>query len=459
MENFSKAFLICIGLLIAVNVRAQFNKVVQISRPKDFQPAEVSIAINPTNPKNMVAAFITRMKTFPGIDNNSYVTMDGGNTWKKIHTANPEDRVQGDDGLDFSDNGIVYHSYLSFYGIYDHGQRRWRSFPSTGIYMSASFDGGLKWTRRTRVIEHLNTPDPMEDKPYVEVDNSPDSPYKGNVYTAWTHFDKYASKNKADSSQIYFTRSTDSIRTFSPYLRISDFGGNCLDNSRTVEGAMTAVGPKGQVYVVWAGPRGLVFTKSMNGGKSFSRNKVIGYISGGWDFGEKGISRANGMPVTKVDLSHDKYRGSIYVNWVDKRFGDHDVFLKYSRDGGHTWSNPIRVNNDRVGNGKEQFFTWMAVDPKDGSVNIVYYNRAGLDSTKTAVTLSRSIDGGQTFKSFRINQKPFYCNQHVFFGDYTGIDAYDGYVVPAYMHFISKNNLAISAAIFHFKPGTLERDQ
>ncbi|HKJ44561.1 MAG TPA: sialidase family protein [Balneolales bacterium] len=443
----------CFGVFIATNAQAQFNKVFPISQPDDHQPAEVSIAINPTNPQNMVAAFITRQKEFPGIDNNSYVTMDGGKTWKKVHTINPMNRVQGDDGLDFSSNGIVYHSYLSFYGIF--GGKK--AFPSTGIYMSASFNGGETWPRRTRVVEHLNTPDPMEDKPYVEVDNSPDSPYKGNVYTAWTHFAKYASKNPADSSQIYFTRSTDSIKTFSPYLRISDHGGNCLDNSRTVEGAMTAVGPKGQVYVVWAGPRGLVFTKSLDGGKSFSRNKVIGYISGGWDFAMPGINRTNGMPVTKVDLSHSDYRGSIYVNWVDNRNGDHDVFLKYSRDGGKTWSNPVRVNDDKVGNGKQQFLTWMAVDSKDGSVNIVYYDRSGLDSTMTAVDLARSVDGGKTFKNYRINQKPFDCNSKIFFGDYTGIDAYDGLVVPAFMHFKDKKHLAISAAIFRFKPGTLKK--
>lgn len=453
MNKLKFILTLCFCLLLSSNVLAQFNKVVRISHPHDEKPAEVSIAINPANPKNIVAAFITRKDSFPGIQNYTYVTMNEGKTWKKIMTKNPDNRVQGDDGLAFSRSGILYHSYLSFYGIYGGTS----AYPSSGIFVSTSYDGGLKWPTRGLVIQHINTSAPMEDKPYVTVDKSTGSPYEGNVYTAWTHFAKYGSKNPADSSQIYFTRSTDSARTFSPALRISNYGGNCLDNSRTVEGAMTAVGPKGQVYVVWAGPRGLVFTKSLDGGESFSRNKVIGYISGGWDFNVPGIDRANGMPVTKVDLSHGPYRGSIYVNWVDDRNGSYDVFLKYSRNEGKTWSNPIQVSKDSVGNGKDQFFTWMAVDPVDGSVNIVYYNRDGLDSTKTAVTLARSIDGGKTFKHYRINQKPFQCNKKVFFGDYIGIDAYNGLVVPAYMHFISKNNLAISAAIFHFKPGTQEK--
>ena len=453
MRVIKTSILVILVIFFSTNLFAQFNKVVQISQPGDFQPAEVSIAINPTNTNNIVAVFPYRTKGFPRIDNNSYVTTDGGKSWQKIHTDNPENRVQGDDAVTFSSTGIVYHSYLSFYGIF---KGNFEAPPSTGIYVSTSFDGGISWPERTRVIEHLNTPDPMEDKPYVVTDNSPESPYFGNLYLAWTHFDKYASKNPADSSQIYFSRSTDSAKVFSPYIRISENGGDCLDGDNTVEGAITAVGPKGQVYVVWAGSEGLVFTKSTDGGKTFDGNKVIGYISGGWDFNVSGLKRANGMPVTKVDLSKGPNRGSIYVNWVDDRYSDPDVFLKYSRNEGKTWSNPIRVNDDSLENGKAQFFTWMAIDPVDGSINIVYYDRSGLDSTYTGVTLARSIDGGKTFKTFKINQKPFECNSKVFFGDYTCIDAYNGLVIPAFMHFISKDNLAISAALFRFKPGTLE---
>ncbi len=439
--------------LITFPLFAQFNKVVQVSHLGEHQPAEVTIAINPTDTNNMVAAFITKIKKFPGLANNTYVTMDGGNLWIKIHTKNPYNRIQGDDGVAFSSNGIVYHSYISFYGIYG-GHR---SFPSTGIFVSASYNGGLTWSTRSRVIEHYNTPNPLEDKPYVVTDNSPISPYKGNVYLAWTHFAKYASKNPADSSQIYFSTSTDSGKIFSPYIRISNQGGNCLDSSNTVEGAITAVGPEGQVYVIWAGPRGLVFTKSLDGGKTFSKNEVIGYIRGGWDFNIPGINRSNGMPVTKVDLSNSPYRGSIYMNWIDDRNGDPDVFVKYSRDEGKIWSNPVRVNDDSLGNGKDQFLTWMAVDPIDGSVNIVFYDRRNLKGTMTGVTLARSIDGGKTFINYKINQDPFACNKKVFFGDYTGIDAYDGLVVPIYMHFITKKNLTVSVALFRFKPGTQEK--
>ena len=443
----------CILLSASFQVFAQFNKVVQISHPGDKGASEVSISINPANPQNIIAAFMLRASSFPSIRSYTFVSRDGGKSWLKIEAQNPQKRIQGDDAITFGANGFAYHSYLSFFDAGREGKEQ----PSSGIYVSTSTDGGLSWPTRTYVVDHLNSSVPMEDKPYVVTDNATNSPYHNNLYIAWTHFAKYESHNTADSSQIYFSRSTDLGKSFSAPLRISTTGGDCLDSDNTVEGAVPAIGPNGEIYIVWGGPKGLVFTKSINGGKSFRKEQVIGYIKNGWDFNVPGIFRCNGMPVTKVDLSKGKNRGSIYVNWVDNRNGDNDVFVKYSRDEGKTWSNPVRVNDDSLGNGKDQFFTWMSVDPVDGSVNVVFYDRRGLDSTMTGVTLARSIDGGKTFKNYNIKQKPFKCYKHIFFGDYIGIDAYNGLVTPAYMHFIGKRNLAVSVAIFRFIPGTQEK--
>jgi len=44
----------------------------------------------------------------------------------------------------------------------------------------------------------------------------------------------------------------------------------------------------------------------------------------------------------------------------------------------------------------------------------------------------------------------------VFFGDYSSISAFDGRVVPVFMHFVSEGSLAVSVALFRFKPGTQE---
>ncbi|HET7285946.1 MAG TPA: hypothetical protein VFI71_00705, partial [Pyrinomonadaceae bacterium] len=106
--------------------------------------------------------------------------------------------------------------------------------------------------------------------------------------------------------------------------------------------------------------------------------------------------------------------------------------------------------------GKVQVFTWMAVDPADGSVNIIFYDRRDTSGTQTRLTLARSVDGGRTFVNHKIDVAPFTANSRVFFGDYSSISAYQGRVVPAFMHFVDDGHLAISVALFRFKPGTQE---
>ena len=54
------------------------------------------------------------------------------------------------------------------------------------------------------------------------------------------------------------------------------------------------------------------------------------------------------------------------VSWSDYRNGDVDVFCASSADGGRTWSKPVRVNNDPIHDGIDQFFQWMTVDPVTG---------------------------------------------------------------------------------------------
>ena len=427
------------------------QQVVRITDPAAINPAEVSIAINPKNPDNMVAAsFQIGRPPAPRAGSSHYVTFDGGKTWKTVPTPNPSNLVQGDDVVVFSSDGVAYHVHLSFEGIRLARPTRAES----GMIINVSKDGGNTWTGGTAAINHINSVTPFEDKPGVVVDNAPGSNAKGNVYLAWTRFDVYGSNNPEHHSQIYFTRSTDQGQTFSMPFRISDTGGDCVDSDNTVEGAVPAVGPRGEIYVVWAGPLGLVLDKSSDGGLTFGKDKVIGDIPGGWDFSIDGLARANGMPVTGVDLSDGPNKGTLYVNWIDARNGDPDVFVMSSRNGGDSWSKPVRVNDDPVKNGRAQFFTWMAVDPADGSINVVFYDRRDGSGTQTGVTLARSVDGGKSFVNHKIDLPLFAMNSRVFFGDYGSISASQGRVVPVFMHFVNEGSLAISVALFQFKLGT-----
>src|SRR6476619_6631421 len=70
----------CLFLLSVSSVSAQ--QVVRITEPNAINPAEVSIAINPQNPDNMIAAsFQTGLPPKPRAGSYHYVTFDGGKTW------------------------------------------------------------------------------------------------------------------------------------------------------------------------------------------------------------------------------------------------------------------------------------------------------------------------------------------------------------------------------------------
>lgn len=430
------------------------QKVVRVSDPDAINPAEVTIAINPKNPDNVVAAsFAIGKPPRPPYGSYNYFSMDGGKTWKTVPVADPKGLTQGDDAVYFGSDGTVYHIHLSFIGIRVSRPSRAES----GMLVESSSDGGLTWSQPVAAINHENTVIPFEDKPGIVVDNAPASKNKGTVYVAWTRFDVYGSKDPDCHSHIYFTRSTDGGKSFAMPVRISDSAGDCRDSDNTVEGAVPAVAPNGDVYVVWAGPLGLVFKKSTDAGETFGKEKTISQVPGGWDFAVSGLERANGMPVTGVDLSNGPNKGTLYVNWIDARNGDEDVFVMASKDGGETWLPPVRVNDDPLKNGKAQFFTWMSVDPSDGSVNLVFYDRRDTTGAMTKLVMARSVDGGKTFVNYPIDAPAFKCDDKVFFGDYTGISAYNGRVLPIFMHFDEKKKLVVSVAQFRFIPGSQER--
>jgi hypothetical protein len=427
------------------------HAIYRITGPDARQPAEVSVAVDPTNPDHVVAVSHQYVEKGKPSTNYAYTSWDGGRTWTSEKTPNSDQRTQGDDLVMFGPDGTAYHGYLAALGYRQPRPKR----ACSGLFIHALRPGGAD-SAPVAVVDHLNSVEPMEDKPWIIVDSSPDSKFYNSIYITWTRFEVYGSKDPNCKSHIYFSRSRDAGKSFSPCFKISDKPGTCRDDSDTVEGAMPATGPNGELYVVWAGPEGLIFKKSTDGGDKFSKEQLIGKMPGGWDSPAPGVPRHNGMPVTAVDLSHGPHRGTVYVNWIDKRNGDLDVFLTASRDGGATWSEPLRVNDDPKGNGKDQLFTWMAVDPADGAINIVFYDRRNLKDTMTGLTLARSVDGGKSFVNYRIYQEPFACEKDVFMGDYIGISAIGGRVVAAYCHLLEKKQTSLSAAVFQFKPGTQE---
>ena len=415
------------------------HRVYRVSDPLAINPVESSVAIDPGNRDRIIAvSYQTGFARPPRTTGFVYVSHDGGRTWRNERAPNPLGRTQGDDVVTFAGPGVALHTYISFLGIRTPRPAR----AENGIFVTRTDDAGVTWSNPVAAVDHANTVLPFEDKPWIAADGD-------KVYVAWTRFDEYGVKDPNCRTHIVFTQSRDGGRTFAMPRPISDEPGDCVDSDNTVEGAVPSIGVDGRVHVVWAGPKGLVHDSSADG-VQWGADRVIAGTPGGWDLPIPGITRHNGMPVTAIDRSNGPHRGALYVNWIDTRNGDPDVFVMRSADSGRTWGAPVRVNDDPLKNGAVQFFTWMAVDPSDGSVNVLFYDRRGRQGTRSGLTLARSTDGGRTFVNHPVDVPDFDVTDTITFGDYLGVDAKAGRVAGVFPHIVD-GKVILSAAVFDFK--------
>jgi hypothetical protein len=403
------AFLLAVSL--PVSAFAQYPNI-RVSSLTSTNPEEVTISINPTNPLNLAAgANITYY----------YYSTDGGFTWTEGQLTSSLG-VWGDPVVVFDADGSLYYSHLSWPNV---TPGDWLD----RIVVQKSTNGGATWSDGVGVGYN---PPKDQDKEWLAVDLTT-SPYRNNIYMAWTEFDVLHSANPADSTRILFSRSTDHGLTWATPVKVSDVGGGCLDDSLTVEGAVPAVGPSGEVYVSWAAHELIYFDKSLDGGVTFGSDVIVTTQPGGWDFEIPGIYRCNGFPITLCDVSNSYCRGTVYIVFSDQRDGpdDTDVFFVKSTDGGSTWSTPRRVIEELGAN--HQFFPWATIDPVTGFIHVVFYDRRYTAGNATDVYMAVSHDGGDHWSDFKVSATSFTPTETVFFGDYINVAALNGKVYPIWM--------------------------
>jgi hypothetical protein len=374
---------------------------------------EASVAVNPNDPKQVAVAF--------QVNASAAYSQDAGQTWTIAQGTAPTDyRRSGDVSITYDNHGRAFLCYIAFDKLgtanyWAHGATR------NGVFVRRSPDGGKTWEATPAlVIAHDSDPGiPFEDKPYILADNT-HSKYAGNLYVGWSEF-------SLEKSIILFSRSTDGGTSWSKPLEISTHEGLPRDETGSVEGFTGAVGGDGTLYVSWADGSEIVFASSKDGGQSFLRSRSILKTAPSY-FDVFNVSRGNGFPQIGIDPRSNR----LFLVWADYRNGDIDVFSSTSNDKGKTWSPAVRVNSDAVHDGADQFMQWLAVDPTDGSANVVFYDRRGdPDNRKVTVVLARSTDAGRSFVNYAWSTEPFDPDEE-FIGDYSGITALGGKVYGAW---------------------------
>lgn len=404
-------------------------KIFEQETPYKIGPCEPSIYINPTNTNNIVVGSI--------ID-YAHVSFDAGKTWKTT-SIKSELGIWGDPCIVADTTGNFYYFHLS-----DPEGTNWSSKQILDrMVMQKSTDGGKTWSSGVGIGKHEYPK--QQDKEWATV-----NPFNNEIYLTWTEFDKYGSSDIKHNSRILFSKSADGGITWTDTSTLSEIEGNAIDDNKTVEGAVPAVGINGEIYCAWSLDNNIYFDKSLDAGKSWLKKDIIATGQPkGWGFNIPGMNRTNGMPVTCVDLSESKHKGTIYINFADQRNGsdDTDVFIVKSTDKGDTWSKPIRVNQDKTKT--HQFLTWMSIDPKTGFIYIVFYDRSKYDDSQTDVVLAVSKDGGNSFTNTTISESPFIPKKQVFFGDYNNINAYNGVVRPVWTR-LENGKLSIWTCLLKF---------
>lgn len=370
--------------IITGNIHSQFTNFRIF--PSNYNQIEPSIVKHPTNPQVLFASAYTIFLNYRS--EGVYVSTNGGLNWTGVDSVRgtiPQNHG-GDPGPIIDKDGRFIMTHQGGF--------------VAGMYSDYSTNNGNNWTSTAGPIATGDN-----DKGSPQTDDVSTSAYYGRTYLAWTRY--------TNPFPIVISYTTNGAVNWSPIIQV-----NTSYNSNMSYGPCVSVGPQGNVYVTWASAISsspftedvIGFAKSTNGGanwqvteNAFDCNGIRTTQLSPWTI------RANSFPYMDVDKTGGSRNGYIYIVTTDKNLApagsDPDIVLHRSTDNGTTWSPGVRVNQDPINNGRNQFFPAIEVDD-GGGVNVVYFdNRNAIDSCD--LYLSRSTDGGSSWTDYRVTSQRF----------------------------------------------------
>jgi hypothetical protein len=393
---------------------------------------EIDVATDPNNPLHMAAVMMVPYPTqYPLAPYDSMqwtgiaLSEDGGKTWDyEPIRGYPGDTepgpfpgawALGDGVLNFQPDGSLLLGVLPI---------RLPVIISVGV---AEFPWGSReptfvseFARGALGVDGLHNVPTSQVGPHPDKEQYTIDPFTGAVYV--TYSERWQQSSEA---RIMFAKSTDRGRTWTDPIPINPPQPHYIGSGQHQMGPWPTVTADGRLLVIWAELRSGSFYVSEAQGDGFAPPRLIAKNPGTW------------IPSVGVDRSGGPNHGTIYVTLADDRNGDTDVYLHVSRDGGETWDDAVRVNQDAIGNGRDLKMPELVVEP-DGAVSVVYMQEVDAADAYYAF-VARSIDGGRTFTEYQVSSAATSArsmnNQPTFLthlGDYLGISYNDHGVVAVW---------------------------
>ena len=379
---------------------------------------EVDIAINPTNPDNLIAAW---NDYGPGQSCGLGYSFDSGKTWTTswLRGVTPLggnatfDYGAGDPSVGFLKDGTAVLSCAAWGAS--------KSQPSA-LFASRSTDGGRNWAPVQQLTFGQNLGH-LQDHNMLTID-----PYGDRVLVAYSVWNGYRALS-------YALISSDGGNTYAgPYEIASDYTKNAVDRfDVSLAGA-----PDGTIYAttgIWQhvqewSEQAVVVSQLRTGETKFTRSvKVRDLVPAPMTL--PGESWRTSMQAS-IGVESD---GTVDLLTGDFATGNLDIYLARSHD--HGASFPASQQANLTGDANDQVMPWMSVRPS-GRIDLVYYdyNRAtGLMDADYGQVAAGSTTLDRTVVQSGIDgdsQPPRGAGHAPFMGDYLGIDATDKLVAIAW---------------------------
>ena len=360
---------------------------------------EISLAVNPQDPANLVAAWM-KLTTFTTVSIAISYSTDSGSTWSDpVYLPHFSSAfTSADPTIICSGNGIFYFGYIDYNNI---------AVDAGSVYVTKSTDGGKTWSTPVQAIDISAAPDQPIDRPWLAIDNS------GAITHGMIYLVTKSYKSAAATHHIYLVKSGDEGLTWSTARVLDDILPVGATSNTMGVPCVTMNGALVVNYLSYDPPLSFhvrdVIIKSYDEGQTFS-----GIIISELPY-SSAIPPEDSLFQYSYDLSANPVDSNNLVHvFTDRRNGDWDIWVNYSLDAGETWSVTARLNDDAVANGIGQDMCWGGFssngiyvtlwrDRRDGSTGqLSPYRIYGSYSSDQGVSFSPNFAFSQTLAPLSI---------------------------------------------------------